>query len=58
VSDPAPEPGAKPSFGAFTANWSGYDAPFGTKLRMSLSNTWTKIRKRQNCCGNPGQPGC
>jgi len=29
-----------------------------TKLRMALSNNLTKVRQRQNCCGNYGQPGC
>jgi hypothetical protein len=43
---------------AMLSNWTTYDAPFGTKLRMAVSNNWTKIRTRQNCCGNPGQPGC
>jgi hypothetical protein len=54
------DPGAssRPSFGAMVSNWRTYDAPFRTKLRMTLSNNWTKVRKRQNCCGNPGQPGC
>jgi hypothetical protein len=40
------------------ANWSIYDAPFTTKLRMTLSNNWIKLRNRQDCCGNYGQPGC
>lgn len=40
------------------SNWTTYDAPFGVKLRMALSNTWIKVRTRQNCCGNAGQPGC
>jgi hypothetical protein len=25
---------------------------------MSASNTATKVRKRANCCGNHGEPGC
>jgi len=40
------------------SNWSSYDAPFGVKLRMAVSNTLIKLRKRQACCGNHGQPGC
>jgi hypothetical protein len=58
VSEPDPEPGAKPSLGAVLSNWKTYDAPFGTKLRLTFTNNWTKLRTRQNCCGNPGQPGC
>jgi hypothetical protein len=40
------------------SNWTTYDAPFATKLRMASSNTLTKLRRRQACCGNNGQPGC
>jgi hypothetical protein len=40
------------------SNWSTYDAPFATKLRMAVSNTYLKVRNRQACCGNAGQPGC
>jgi hypothetical protein len=40
------------------SNWRGSDAPFATKLRMVVSNNLIKLRKRQGCCGNPGQPGC
>jgi hypothetical protein len=58
MSDPDPPPGAKPSLRASLSNWSTYDAPFTTKLRMVVSNNWTKIRTHQNCCGNHGQPGC
>ena len=40
------------------SNWSTYDAPFGTKLRMAISNNLIKLRHHRSCCGNPGQPGC
>jgi hypothetical protein len=40
------------------SNWSTYDAPFAVKLRMVVANNFTKLRKRQSCCGNHGQPGC
>jgi hypothetical protein len=40
------------------SNWTSYDAPFGVKLRLAVSNTLIKLRKRQSCCGHPGQPGC
>jgi hypothetical protein len=39
------------------SNWMTYDAPFAVKLRMAASNTLIKLRKRQACCGNHGQPG-
>jgi hypothetical protein len=47
-----------PSFRAFVTNWSRYDAPPGTKLRLTVRNLWRRIVLRQNCCGNHGQPGC
>jgi hypothetical protein len=53
-SDPRP----RPSLRAVFANWHTYDAPFGTKLRMVAANNLVKVRKRQDCCGNHGQPGC
>ena len=43
---------------AFFSNWTTFDAPFATKLRMAASNTFIKLRKHQSCCGNHGQPGC
>jgi len=58
MSDPEPEPSPQPSLSAFFANWRTYDAPFTTKLRLSFSNNWKKMRTHQGCCGNHGQPGC
>ena len=58
VDDPNPQDRSKPSLGAVFANWSTYDAPFGTKLRMVVSNNMTKLRTKKDCCGNHGQPGC
>lgn len=48
----------RPSFRSAITNWRTYDAPFATKLRMMLSNNWTKLRTRRSCCGHAGQPGC
>jgi hypothetical protein len=31
--------GGRPSIGAFISNWSAYDAPFVTKLRMAARRT-------------------
>jgi len=50
--------GPRPSAKALFSNWTTYDAPFLTKLRLAVSNNLTKIRTRQGCCGNHGQPGC
>jgi hypothetical protein len=43
---------------AFLRNFSTYDAPLPTKLRVALANIWKKARTRSGCCGNYGQPGC
>ena len=32
--------------------------PFGRKLRLLIANNLIKIKTRQSCCGNHGQPGC
>jgi hypothetical protein len=58
MHEPGEEHGPKPSPGALLSNWTSYDASFATKLRMAASNTLIKLRKRQACCGNNGQPGC
>jgi hypothetical protein len=40
----------------FFTNWSTYDAPVTTKLRLNVRN---RIRAlRTGCCGNHGEPGC
>jgi hypothetical protein len=39
-------------------NWRNSDLPFSGKLKKLLGNNWIKVRKRQTCCGHPGEPGC
>jgi hypothetical protein len=58
MPEPDPSSGPGPSLRAAFNNWSTYDAPFATKLRLAMSNTLTKLRTRQSCCGHHGQPGC
>jgi hypothetical protein len=48
----------RPGGNALFTNFTTYDAPWPTKVRLALENTWRKIRTRQACCGNLGQPGC
>lgn len=48
----------RPSLRATFSNWSRYDGSFATKLRLAARNNWTKLRRRSNCCGNHGEPGC
>jgi hypothetical protein len=49
---------ARSSGNAFLTNFTTYDAPFPTKVRLALANSWRKVRTRSDCCGNYGQPGC
>lgn len=32
--------------------------PLGQKLRLLFRNLTIRFRKRQPCCGHPGEPGC
>ena len=48
----------QPGGNALFTNFTTYDAPLATKVRLALENTWRKIRNRSSCCGNLGQPGC
>ncbi|MFH1003568.1 MAG: hypothetical protein V1780_05425 [Chloroflexota bacterium] len=32
--------------------------PLRRKLWLVLRNTFIKLRRRQSCCGHPGEPGC
>ena len=32
--------------------------PISRKLRLIGQNWAIRFRKRQDCCGHPGQPGC
>jgi hypothetical protein len=32
--------------------------PLHRKLCLVFRNNWIKIRRGQNCCGHPGEPGC
>ncbi|MDO8568202.1 MAG: hypothetical protein Q7R57_05750 [Dehalococcoidales bacterium] len=41
----------------FLNNWSA-PMPLGRKIRLFFRNNAIKIRKRQSCCGHPGEPGC
>lgn len=47
----------RPEVRAFLTNLSGPE-PWTVKIRLLLRNNWLKLRRRQNCCGHPGEPGC
>jgi hypothetical protein len=47
----------RPSIRDFLTNLSG-PMPLGRKISLLIRNNATKIKKRQDCCGHPGEPGC
>ena len=49
--------GNRPSITSFLTNLRA-PMPLGRKIRLLLRNNWIKIRRRSNCCGHPGEPGC
>lgn len=40
----------------FFTNWRSFEAPFATKLALTLRNRARAAVR--GCCGHPGQPGC
>jgi hypothetical protein len=46
-----------PGLGDFISNWQ-VPLPWYVKLRLAVRNIGIKIVKRQDCCGNHGEPGC
>lgn len=44
--------------GNFFTNWREFDAPVGTKLRLTLRNRLRATFSRAQCCGHAGEPGC
>jgi hypothetical protein len=50
-----PEP--QPSLSVVWANLR-QPMPISRKLRLIAQNYAIRFRKRQDCCGHPGQPGC
>ena len=58
MPEPSEESQPRPNPANMISNWTTFDAPLAIKLRMAASNTFIKLRRRQSCCGNHGQPGC
>jgi hypothetical protein len=48
----------RPDPKAFFANWTTSEGSIATKMGQAVRNNVTKVRRRSNCCGNHGQPGC
>ncbi len=42
---------------AFLTNLSA-PMPLHRKIYLVFRNSFIKLRKRQNCCGHYGEPGC
>lgn len=42
----------------FFTNWSTYDGPFLTKMRLFGRNRFRALVLLKGCCGHPGEPGC
>ena len=47
----------KPSGADVWANLRGAGSPLAA-LRGMAANTWLKLKRRDDCCGNYGDPGC
>jgi hypothetical protein len=47
-----------PSVRASLENWRNWDGPISEKIRLTLKNNLIKARRRSQCCGNHGEPGC
>ena len=52
-----PDPANRPDPSAFIRNLKT-PMPLGRKVRLVVRNTAIKIKTRQGCCGNHGEPGC
>jgi hypothetical protein len=50
-------PRVRPSGGDAWANLRHASSPL-VALRGFFGNSWTKMRRRDNCCGQYGEPGC
>jgi hypothetical protein len=51
-------PRKRSSLQAFFTNWRESKLPVHKKLALTFRNNWIKLRKHQECCGHPGEPGC
>ncbi len=49
--------GNRPSITSFFTNLQA-PMPLERKVHLLLRNNWIKVRRRSNCCGHPGEPGC
>ena len=48
----------RPNLRSSVGNLRGTGLPWHQVLKQVASNFMVKVARRQNCCGNIGQPGC
>lgn len=46
------------TFGEYLRNWHKHEGPVAEKVRLTLRNSWLRVRNAGLCCGHPGEPGC
>jgi hypothetical protein len=51
-------PGLSDYVRQFFTNWREYDAPFSTKVWLTLKNRARGFVTLKFCCGHHGEPGC
>ena len=49
---------SRPSARSFFTNWTGYEGPLLTKIRLTLRNRYRAMILLKGCCGHEGEPGC
>ena len=57
MSDESSRTKHKPSLIDVLRNLRGAGGPLAA-VRGMAGSTWLKIQRRDNCCGNYGDPGC
>lgn len=57
MADEASPTKIKPSLVDVLRNLRGAGSPLAA-VRGMAGNTWLKMQRRDNCCGNYGDPGC
>jgi hypothetical protein len=52
-----PEPADRPNFDSFVRNFR-QPGSVAWKVSRWTTNTLIRLRRRSDCCGNSGEPGC
>jgi hypothetical protein len=51
-------PPPRPSLRSAVANFRGSDLGLGERFRLVGVNLLSRVRRRRDCCGHYGEPGC